>query len=77
MDSRYNEERRSGRVVECGGLEIRWSVRPLDTNQELSQHWTASFRGVLGGFVTDLCNRMCNSQEVVQQFWTLVSQPSV
>jgi hypothetical protein len=31
---------------------------------------------VLGGFVTDLCNRMCNSQEVVQQL-DVGFQPSV
>jgi hypothetical protein len=63
-----------------------WRLQALEEIPELelalegkveAQHWTASFWGVLGGFVTDLCNRLCNSQEVVQQFWTLVSQPSI
>src|SRR5215469_1617645 len=58
---------RSGRVVECDGLEIRQVVHPSDTNQRLRLHSTTSFWGVLGGFGREMCNRMCNSKNFVQQ----------
>src|SRR5271157_2549960 len=52
---------RSGRVVECGGLEIRQVVRPSDTNQQLTAQSITQIWGVLGGFGSKMCNRMCNS----------------
>jgi hypothetical protein len=54
-------------VVECGGLENRQAVLPRTTNQQLTVHSTTWKWGVLGGFGTLLCNRMCNSQNFVPQ----------
>ena len=54
-------------MVECGGLEIREVVLPSDTNQRLTAHSTTLKWGVLGGFGSVLCNRMCNSKNFVQQ----------
>jgi hypothetical protein len=48
-------------VVECDGLEIREVVLPSDTNQQFTLHSTTSFWGILGGFGSKMCNRMCNS----------------
>jgi hypothetical protein len=53
--------RRSGRVVECDGLEIRQVVLPPDTNQQLTAQSITQIWGVLGGFGSKMCNRMCNS----------------
>ena len=51
-------------MVECDGLEIREVVLPSDTNQQFTLHSTTSFWGILGGFGSKMCNRMCNSLTV-------------
>ena len=59
-------------MVETGGLEICWTVLLPDTNQELTVHSTTSKWGDLGGLGNDLCNRMCNVQNFVQQDFSLL-----
>jgi hypothetical protein len=48
-------------LAEGGGLEIRQVVRPSDTNQQLTAQSITQTWGVLGGFGSKMCNRMCNS----------------
>ena len=48
-------------LAEGGGLKIRQVVRPSDTNQQLTAQSITQIWGVLGGFGSKMCNRMCNS----------------